>query len=137
MKVIFAIALSCVLSASAYERYPAWISGFRVTDEAAYIFLPYACDKAPVVESIIALGSCYEWTKPTQQAWIIGDYWCIRVYRDSDRCFYRAYRTELPRHTMNGLVMPAITTLDNNESATTVNPPSLIRCYRKWKKEWG
>jgi len=38
---------------------------------------------------------------------------------------------------LNGLVMPAITILDNNESATTVNPPSLIRCYRKWKKEWG
>lgn len=139
MKAFFVTTLLLQMSlfALSYERYPAWIAGFRTTDESAYIFLPYYCDKAPVVESIIWPWSCYEWERPAQQAWIIGDYWCISVAISSDRCCYRAYRTELPRHTMNGLVMPAITILDNNESATTVNPKSLIRCYRKWKKEWG
>lgn len=135
--LVTTLLLQMALFALSYECYPAWIAGFRVTDEAAYIFLPYAGDKEPVVESVLDLRCVYEWTRPEQQVWIIGDYWCIRVYRDSDRCFYRAYRTSNPIHELNGLVMPAITILDNNESATTVNPPSLIRCYRKWEKEWG
>lgn len=135
--LVTTLLLQTALFALSYERYPAWISGFRVTDEAAYIFLPYAGDREPVVESVLDLRCVYEWARPAQQAWIIGDYWCIRVAVDSDRCFYRAYRTSPTINELNGLVMPAITTLDNNESATTTNRPFLMRCHRKWKSEWG
>lgn len=134
--LVTTLFLQTALFALSYERYPAWIAGFRVTDEAAYIFLPYYGDKAPVVESIIWPWSCYEWTRPSQQAWIIVDYWCIRVYRDSDRCFYRAYRTSSPIHELNGLVMPASVVL-----ATTLPEPNNAVPIRStcggWDGRWG
>ena len=128
--------LMLAMSATAYERYPAWIAGFIVTDEAAYIFLPYAGDREPVVESVLDLRCVYEWTRPAQQSWIIGDYWCIRVYRDSDRCFYRAYRTSNPIHELNGLVMPASVVW-----ATTLPEPNNAVHMRStcggWDGRWG
>ena len=62
---------------------------------------------------------------------------CDNGYEQRHDLLVRAFNGAIQDVELNGLVMPAITILDNNESATTVNPPSLIRCYRKWKKEWG
>lgn len=134
--LVTTLLLQMALFALSYERYPAWITGFRVTDEAAYIFLPYAGDREPVVESVLNLHCAYEWARPEQQAWIIGDYWCIRVYRDSDRCFYRAYRTSNPIHELNGLVMPASVVW-----ATTLPEPNNAVPMRStcggWDGRWG
>lgn len=137
MKAVCATTLLLLsLSAAAYERYPAMIAGFRVEDGDAYIFLPYAGDREPVVESIYALGGCFEWTRPAQQVWIIGDYWCIRVAVDSDRCFYRAYRTSPTIYELNGLVMPASAVW-----ATTLPEPNNAVPMRStcggWDGRWG
>lgn len=124
------------LCSSAYERYPAWIAGFRLYDEAAYIFLPYAGDSEPVIESVLDLRCVYEWTRPAQQAWIIGDYWCVCVAVSSDRCFYRAYRTSQTVFELNGLVMPAsvvwaITMPEHNNAV-----PMRSTCGG-WDGRWG
>lgn len=129
------LLLQMALIALSYERYPAMIAGFRVTDDGAYIFLPYAGDKEPVVESVIDLRCCWDWTRPQQQAWIVGDYWCIRVAVSSNRCFYRAYRTQSPINELNGLVMPAKT------NPATTRPSSTTNTYPfadgVWLREWG
>ena len=137
MKAVFSTTLLLLaLTVSAYERYPAWIAGIRLADEAAYIFLPYAGDSEPVVESVLDLRCVYEWTRTAQQAWIIGDYWCVCVSVSSDRCFYRAYRTSRTVFELNWLVMPAsvvwaITMPEHNNAV-----PMRSTCGG-WDGRWG
>jgi len=134
--ILTALQTLFALSAFAYERYPVRSEGVRIDDENAYIFVIDAGESnAPVVECVTDLASA-DWTRPIQTAWVIGDYWVICVRRYSDRCFYRSWRTQLIRHTLNGLGEPA-----KHDTATTRpeqnNAVPMRSTCGSWDGRWG